>query len=222
MNTTIKLILFILFNSVTAFGQDIPVPENYSIIDTTSGDLDKDGIRELVVAYNTKKEDTSFESIPRELTIYKLQNKQWAVWKRSQTALYGSRDGGMMGDPFGEIEIKNGILLINQNGGSSWKWGFTDKYRYQNGDFYLIGYTSNYGKPCEYWVYVDFNLSTGKMSVAKEYESCENQEQKTYKEENETIVKKEIKLTIEKRNEKEIMIVTPKYKHEIYIAHKSD
>lgn len=41
----------------------------------------------------------------------------------------------MMGDPFGEIEIKNGILLVSQNGGSSWKWGHTDKYRYQDENF---------------------------------------------------------------------------------------
>jgi len=108
------------------------------------------------------------------LIIYKLQGKEWTVWKKSDQALYGSRDGGMMGDPFGDIEIKNGILLISQNGGSSWKWGHTDKYRFQNGAFYLIGYAGTYGKPCEYWTEEDFNLSTGKLVVKKEYETCKS------------------------------------------------
>ena len=145
-------------------------------------------------------------------------NRKWIIWKQSIQALYNSRDGGMMGDPFGEIEINNGILLISHNGGSSWKWGHTDKYRYQNGEFYLVGYVSNYGKPCEYWTNVDFNLATGKMLVKKEYEDCEHSAQEIYKRENETAYKKNIKITIQSRNEKEVKIVTPKYKHEIYLA----
>ncbi len=219
IKTTFTLILF-LFNSLIILGQKIPTPVNYLVIDTVSGDLDNDGKKELVVAYNTKPEDESQESVPRELIIYKFQNNQWLTWKTSHQALYGSRDGGMMGDPFGDIEIKKGILLISQNGGSSWKWAFTDKYRYQQGDFYLIGYTTVFGKPCEYWTNVDFNVSTGKMLVKKEYEECKTEEQKIYKREFETVYKKGLKITLQNRSEKEIKIVTPLYKHEIYIANK--
>ncbi len=224
MPNFIKLILVILITSQTMCGQSIPIPKKYSIVGSVKGDLTKDGIDELVVAYNTEKEkEDTFESVPRELIIYKKENNEWAVWKKSMKALYGSRDGGMMGDPFGDLEIKKGLLLVSQNGGSSWKWGHTDMYRYQNNEFYLIGYSSNYGKPCEYWTDVDFNLSTGKMIVKKEYESCDNgDEQEIYKRENETLYKKGLKITLEKRNEKEIKIVTPKYKHEIYVASISD
>lgn len=220
MSKPIQLIFISLFFIQTMSGQNLPIPKNYSIVDTVKGDLNKDGINELVIAYNTQKgkEDT-FESVPRELIIYKKENSKWIVWIKSKQALYGSRDGGMMGDPFGEIEIKNGILLVSHNGGSSWKWGHTDKYRYQDGQFYLIGYSSNDGRPCDYFTSVDFNVLTGKMIVKKEYESCENgDEQEVYKRENETITKKGLKITIEKRREKEIKIVTPKYKHEIYLA----
>lgn len=220
MKTMTWTVCIFLFYHLAIFGQDIPVPVNYVMIDSVSGDLDNDGIKELVVAYNTKAEDDFYESIPRELCIYKMQNGQWAVWKISQQALYGSRDGGMMGDPFDNIEIKNGILLVSQAGGSSWKWGHTDKYRYQDGEFYLIGYTSSYGKICEYWSEADFNLSTGKIIVKKEYENCETAEQEIYKRENETFYKKGVKIMLGNRNEKEIKIVSPKYKHEIYVAVK--
>ena len=199
-------------------GQKIPIPKKYSIVDSVYGDLNNDNVNELVVAYNTKTENGR-ESVPRELIIYRIKDKQWIEWKKSKEALYESLDGGMMGDPLGEIEIKNGILQISQNGGSSWKWGFTDKYRFQNGDFFLIGHTSIYGKLCEYWTMVDFNLSTGKMIVKKEYESCEDGgEQKIFKRENETFYEKGIKITLGKRNEKELTIETPKYKHKIYIS----
>ncbi|MDB9931326.1 hypothetical protein OAD28_01220 [Flavobacteriales bacterium] len=200
-----------------ANGQEIPIPDNYSIVDSVSGDLDKDSFKELVVAYNTGPEN-KIDGVPRELVIYKLKNNKWTEWKRSSQALYGSRDGGMMGDPFGEIEIENGILLISQYGGSSWKWGFTDKYRFQDVEFYLIGYSSIAGKHCEYWKDVDFNLSTGKLIIKKEYEECETEEQEIYKRENETLFEKGLKITMQNRQEREIKITTPKYGHEIYIA----
>jgi hypothetical protein len=217
MKKSIQILAILLLTSLTALGQKIPVPENYSIVDTVTGDLDKDGRKELVVAFNTSKDD-GVDGVPRELIIYKLENKGWTIWKKSRQALYGSRDGGMMGDPFGEIKIENGILLISQNGGSSWKWDYTDRYRYQEGEFYLIGYISNYGKPCEYWQEVDFNLSTGKMIVKKEYEDCEKSDQTIYKRENETLFKKGLKISITDRNVREIKIITPKYRHKIYIA----
>ena len=198
-------------------GQEIPIPDNYSIVDSTLGDLDKDSIKELVVAYNTEPEN-EIDGVTRELIIYKYKNNIWTEWKKSSQALYGSRDGGMMGDPFGEIEIKKGILLISQNGGSSWKWGFTDKYRFQDGEFYLIGYSSVAGKLCEYWKNVDFNLSTGKMIIKKEYEQCETEEQEIYKKENEILFEKGLKITMQNRQKRKIKIITPKYGHEIYIA----
>ncbi len=220
MKNLTAIVLFALISCQTMLGQSFLIPKNYSIVDTIKGDLNNDGIDELVVAYNTEKEsEDNFESVLRELIIYRKEKNKWTLWVKSKDALYGSRDGGMMGDPFEEIEIKKGILFVRQSGGSSWKWGHTDKYRYQDGKFYLIGYSSNYGKPCEYWTDVDFNLATGKMVVTKEYGSCENgEEQKIYKRENEIFYYKKVQITIENRSRKEIKIVSPKHKHEIYIA----
>jgi hypothetical protein len=217
MKKAIYILTLLLTAVQFANGQEIPIPDNYSIVDSVSGDLDKDSFKELVVAYNTGPEN-EIDGVPRELVIYKLKNNKWTEWKRFSQALYGSRDGGMMGDPFGEIEIENGILLISQYGGSSWKWGFTDKYRFQDGGFYLIGYSSIAGKHCEYWKDVDFNLSTGKLIIKKEYEECETEEQEIYKRKNETLFEKGLKITMQNRQEREIKITTPKYGHEIYIA----
>lgn len=124
-----------------------------------------------------------------------------------------------MGDPYAGIEMNNGILIIYEEGGSSWKWSRTDKYRYQDGEFYLIGYTENYGKLCEYWMNIDFNLLTGQIIVKKEYETCEEPgQQEIYKNRNETFVKKGIKITLQNRKKEEVRIISPKYKHEIYIS----
>jgi len=214
MKNTIYIVLIFLLFTFNLFGQVRPTPSNYSVVESVTGDLDKDGVDELVVVYNTNAEKEN-EGVERELIIYKLDNNKWSQWKKSRQALYGSRDGGMMGDPFGGIEIKKGILLISHCGGSSWKWGHTDKYRFQDGEFYLIGYTSNAGKLCEYWKTVDFNISTGKIVVKKEYE---NEDYEIYKRENEIFLTKKLSISLQTRNEREITIVSPKYGHEIYIS----
>lgn len=210
MKKLIYVTAIILTFTFAVNGQEIPIPKNYTVINNVSGDLDNDGINELVVAYNTKTRE-NFESVPRELIIYKLNNGKWSVWKKSKQALYGSDDGGMAGDPLEKIEIQNGILIVSHLGGGRWKWSFTDKYRFQNGEFYLIGYSSLNGMPCEKWEKVDFNLSTGKMIVKLEYKKCETDDEETYKSENETVLKKGLNITFESRHKKEIEIKTPKY-----------
>lgn len=215
MKKALYILTLLLSGLQFANGQEVPLPDNYSIFDSILGDLDQDNIKELVVAYNIGSEN-KVEGVPRELIIYKLENDKWIEWKKSTQALYGSRDGGMMSDPYGEMEIINGSLHISQNGGSSWKWAFTDKYRFQDGDFYLIGYKSIAGKLCEYWQEVDFNLSTGKMTVKKEYEDCETEEQEIYKRENETLIKKGLQITLQKRQEGEVIIKTPKFGQTFY------
>lgn len=222
------LVIISIFFSIqrTIYAQEIPIPVNYSIISSVRGNLDNDTTSELVVAYDTAPvNDTSYESTPRMLIIYKLKNNTWIKWKESKQALLGSRDGGMMGDPFDNIVIENKILKISHFGGSSWKWNTTDIYRFQKNDFYLIGFTSYFGKHCEEWEDEDVNLSTGKIVVTHEEEKCDS----TYapidepnKKVSETTYKKGIIITLEKRHERDIVVITPKGKHHIYIAHKND
>lgn len=201
--------------------QPVPLPNAFSIVDTIQGDLDNDSIMELLVIYNTDRID-ELDGVERELTIYKIVNKKWEAWITSKQAILGSKDGGMMGDPYGSMEIKNGVLSITHSGGSSWKWGVTDKYRYQNGSIYLIGFTSSYGKPCEYWEVVDFTISTGKLLVEKETEQCISDDVIKTKKIKESMFYKNLKITIDKRQEREIIIKTPKYNFEIYLANGPD
>ncbi|NCT93342.1 MAG: hypothetical protein GXC72_02860 [Chitinophagaceae bacterium] len=217
------LLSLLLYTTTIGFSQEIPVPVNYSIIGKASGDLDKDGVEELVVAYNTSNHEEKInDGVPRELIIYKKTNGQWIVWQKSMQALYGSRDGGMMGDPFSGISVQKGVLHISQDGGSSWKWSRTDKYRYDGKAFKLIGFVSNYGKPCEYWEEIDFNLITGKVVVKKESEDCEKGGQEVYKRQKEIFFKKGFNINLQNRAAKEIKILSPKYGFEIYVAIKNE
>ncbi len=129
-----------------------------------------------------------------------------------------SEEGDMMGDPFEGIAIESGILKIHHFGGSSWKWRETHKYRFQNGDFFLIGRTSVYGKPCEYFTKSDFNLSTGRVSYEKQYEECDGDgEQVSSNVEKEAFTHKLAKLpTLGNVTFGKHKLVSPQLKAEIY------
>tara|TARA_R110002126_G_scaffold290629_2_gene448057 strand:+ start:8164 stop:8820 length:657 start_codon:yes stop_codon:yes gene_type:complete len=212
----IAILKITLLLNLLTFSQEKLEKSEFEIIAEKTGDLDKDGIDEKVIVYETN-EKTNFGNT-REIQILKNKSGEWIEWRKSRNAVLKSEEGGFWGDPFEGIEIKNGILKIHFFGGSNWKWSYTDKYRFQNNKFQLVGYSEVSFRNCYVWETNDFNLSTGKLISKKEYEKCGENDKEVYKRENETFYKKGIKLTLQNRLKKEIKIVTPKYGREIYIA----
>jgi hypothetical protein len=156
-------------------------PNSFKILDEIEGDLDKDGVSEKVIVYDTEKE-TDFGT-ERQIYIYKKNNDKWELWEKSIGAILPSQHGGMMGDPFEGISIERNCIVIHHFGGSRQKWNYTHRFRYQSGDFQLIGATVNFGSPCDYFFTFDYNLSNGKINYEKETEDCENENSKIEKEE---------------------------------------
>ncbi len=180
-----------------------------TILQTVDGDLDGDQIPEKVMVYNTNADDESGEI--REIQILKKVNGRWTILEKSTNAILDSESGGIMGDPYSGTSIEKGILIISHFGGSSWKWQYTDKYRYQNGRFELIGHTSSSGRPGDYIKNVDFNLSTGQINFTNAVDNT-----KEYgPSQKETFIKKGIKINLQNRNDKSIKIILPKTKAEI-------
>ncbi|MFT4666869.1 MAG: hypothetical protein ACI9RM_000674 [Ulvibacter sp.] len=159
----------------------IQMPKSFKILNEKEGDLDKDGIPEKVIVYDTEKE-TDFGT-ERQIYIYKKDNDKWVLWKKSIGAVLPSLHGGAMGDPFEGISIEKNCIVINHFGGSRQKWNYTHRFRYQNGGFQLIGATVNSGSPCDSFFTFDYNLSNGKMNYEKEIQDCENDSSKIDKKE---------------------------------------
>lgn len=203
--------LSIIF-STFCFAQKEFQPVGSEIIETVDGDLDGDQIPEKVMIYNTKDEGELGKI--RELQILKKINGKWIILEKSRNAILESSAGGMMGDPYQSTAIKNGILIIEHYGGSSWKWGNTDKYRFQNGHFELIGHSSEGGRPGDYWIEVDFNLSTGQLNYKKDVENTVEYG----KSKKETYIKKGLKINLQNINQREQRkIILPKTKETVYI-----
>jgi hypothetical protein len=150
----------------------IKTPTSFEILEELEGDLDNDGISEKVILYDTGKEiDLGTE---RQICIYKKKNDTWELWKKSVSAILGIEQGGMMGDPFEGISIEKNCIVINHFGGSRQKWRYTHSYKYQNGDFRLIGVKVISFTPCEDYEVFDYNLSNGKIKYKKEIQDCDN------------------------------------------------
>jgi len=130
-------------------------PDRYEVITT---DRDNDGL-----------------GFVRELHFYTVGKD--LPWYVSETAVLSTEHGGTMGDPLqGISHTENGIIRINHFGGSRDKWKYTHTYRWQKGDFKLIGATILTDTPCEKSGELDYNLSTGKARYTQETIDCTSSE----------------------------------------------
>ncbi|MES2373794.1 MAG: hypothetical protein V4557_14535 [Bacteroidota bacterium] len=211
----IVALVVIIFIVVVSTGQENKVPANYKFREEAYGDLDKDGINEKVVVYDIITPDNEQKGIDREIIIYKKIKENWKIWHRSKKAVKNSTEGQSF-DPFEGIEITKGVLIIYHFGGGYFKWSHTDRYRLQNDHFELIGFKNFSGQPCEEWFGFDYNITTGKIIVTDEFEKCEGDKQAVYKKKNETFIHKlPTPILFETRHERDVKIISPKYKHEL-------
>ena len=58
--------------------------------------------------------------------------------------------------------------------------------------------------------------------VTKEYENCENENKEIHQRQNEAFYQKGLHITLQKRRDKQILIISPKYQHQIYVAVKAE
>lgn len=149
----------------------LPSPKGLRNIFEAKGDLDGDKQDELVIVYETSKDtDLGFE---RELRIFKKKAENWDLLYKNTGVVLPSRAGGMMGDPFQDMKVETGAIVVNHFGGAREKWNYTHRYRFQNENWYLIGATTSFFAPCEISNTYDYNLSTGKLNVSSESQACD-------------------------------------------------
>ena len=129
-------------STVSAF-----VPSGYKIMKQVKGDLNKDGIPDVVLVLKNKKEDkegVDAEEIPRLLVIiFGVKTGGYTLSASSKEAILCRTCGGVFGDPFADLKIVRGTIVIEHYGGSSDRWGYTHRWRFQDGDWFLIGVTSH-------------------------------------------------------------------------------
>ena len=131
---------------------------NHKIMEV-EGDLNKDNLVDKVVV----TQDTLNENAPYKLQIFFKEPNGLSKLIVSSTEIIepqypDGRDGYSTGNGFSDVTIKNAVLSVNFE---LLRGHFEHKFRFQNGNFELIGFSKVYSDGQGVMTTTDFNLSTG-------------------------------------------------------------
>ncbi|HET7733268.1 MAG TPA: hypothetical protein VFK73_05450 [Paludibacter sp.] len=171
MKRTIFTIL--ILTQVALNAQNMKPSDSFSVLKMeVKGDLNKDNIEDKVVV----TQDTINEKSPYKIQIYfgeadgKL-NLIVASTKLIEAQYPDGRDGFKTGNEFADVTIKNGIISVNSE---LLRGHFEYKFRFQNGNFELIGFSEVASDGQGVMSTTDFNLSTGmRIVISERYDTNE-------------------------------------------------
>jgi hypothetical protein len=125
MQKVISLVILFLFASGALFGQNKTIqnfiPAGYVLLDSASGDLNRDSYRDLVLVLKKNREEDSVD-VPRPLLLLLGSAAGYSLAGRNDNVVLCYSCGGVFGDPYQGITIKNGYFSIEHYGGSNWRW----------------------------------------------------------------------------------------------------
>ncbi len=111
------------------------IPTGYSVLNFTKGNLNLDKIDDAILILNKNNErelsDRNGSQINRPLYIL-IGDKNGTYHKiaENNNSVLGVNDGGVFGDPFDGVTIKNGYFSVEHYGGSSWRWTHIITFKY--------------------------------------------------------------------------------------------
>lgn len=159
---------------ISAKWQDF-LPSKQKLDTLTTGDLNKDGLEDIVFVYEQEKLLKHERNEKRTLRILlKQPDGKYMMAAESSGAVAGENMNNVF---FSGIEVKKGLLIIDHD---FLRGGAVHKYRYQNNGFYLIGAESRSGDASHYSS-IDYNLSTGKYMAVFENSESDPQLPESYK-----------------------------------------
>jgi hypothetical protein len=115
------------------------IPKGYSVLNSTLGNLNLDEYDDMILVLKKDGEDTTSNVIehPEKRPLLILIGQSGNVFKmvsKSNNVVYCEDCGGMMGDPFSGITIKNGYFSAEHYGGSNWRWTRIITFKYSASD----------------------------------------------------------------------------------------
>ncbi|WP_183575782.1 hypothetical protein HDF18_17845 [Mucilaginibacter sp. X5P1] len=157
---------------------DAFVPQGWSVIDSVSGDLNKDSVADevMILEYQDSIRVKNECNHPRVLLIAFRNGDHWELKLQHNTLIERKEllddNSSYEDDPYESMEISKGVLRIHfswSDRGAGTKIQYV--IRYQSNDFYLIGATKESGYRSSTSI-SDFNFSTRKyIHHVADYES---------------------------------------------------
>ena len=175
-NFFLLITIFLFTISQSQELKNFVIPKDYEKILEAKGDLDKDGKEENVVVFNTNIQ-TKSEGVERKFYILKNINGNLKIWKENSSVIIDSKFGFYPLDNELDLKIKNNCIVISQKFFTNSRHSDTSKstFRFQNGDFYLIGAVYQLDDTCDYNFTNEVNFSTGRCIIDEQYSSCDDE-----------------------------------------------
>lgn len=115
--------------------------------------------------------DVEEPSVVKHVLILALRGDDGKLHRSvvSDAAVLDGDEGGAFGDPFEDLSVERGAVVIMHYGGSRDRWGYTHRYRYQDGQWMLIGldYGNTDSTNLEHYDNHDINLTTGLVEASE-------------------------------------------------------
>ena len=111
------------------------LPAGYLVLDAAWGDLNRDALSDWLVVLNKPDEAKTSGVVAhpskRPLLVFVAgAGGAYTLAARTNNAVYCVDCGGMMGDPFTGLAIKNGYFTVEHYGGSAQRWTRYVTFRY--------------------------------------------------------------------------------------------
>ncbi|WP_051666539.1 hypothetical protein [Pedobacter sp. R20-19] len=111
------------------------IPKGFDALEMAKGDLNRDAYADIILVLKKRGEEKTSDVInhpeKRPLLILLGQaDKTYKLAARSDNSVYCVDCGGMMGDPFTGITIKNGYFSVEHYGGSGQRWTRIVTFKY--------------------------------------------------------------------------------------------
>lgn len=116
------------------------IPANYKILDATKGDLNLDKYPDYILVLGKNNEETTSnfaKDKPEKRPLIILlgsENNIYTFAGRNNNSVLCYDCGGMWGDPYEGVTIKDGYFSVEHYGGSAWRWTQTITYKYSKED----------------------------------------------------------------------------------------
>lgn len=106
------------------------IPKGYTILDSVSGDMNKDGLRDYAIILSNNAEKENPDTTRPLLLLFQTPQHEFLLHARNDHVVLCQSCGGVFGDPLDGIFIENGLLKIHHYGGSSWRWARDIEFTY--------------------------------------------------------------------------------------------
>ena len=133
--TRFILLVFGLFSFITySAAQSQPlassIPAGFSILDSASGDINKDGKKDLLIILKNDLEENSGDTARPLLILLGAEKGLYDLAGRNDSVVLCKSCGGVFGDPYAGMTVKNNFFSIEHYGGSNWRWSRIITFRY--------------------------------------------------------------------------------------------